>query len=92
MSLLPAFYEYTGGKVTIDGQPVAETSLTSLRHHIAVVSQEPFLFNGTIRENIQYGKLDADDAAIEAARALRIVMSSFVRWTRATNHAWANAA
>ena len=67
MSLLPAFYEYTGGKVTIDGQPVAETSLTSLRHHIAVVSQEPFLFNGTIRENIQYGKLDADDEAIEAA-------------------------
>ena len=67
VSLLPAFYEYTGGKVTIDGQPVAETSLTSLRHHIAVVSQEPFLFNGTIRENIQYGKLDADDAAIEAA-------------------------
>lgn len=67
VSLLPAFYEYTGGKVTIDGQPVAETSLTSLRHHIAVVSQEPFLFNGTIRENIQYGKLDADDTAIEAA-------------------------
>ena len=67
VSLLPAFYEYTGGKVTIDGQPVAETSLTSLRHHIAVVSQEPFLFNGTIRENIQYGKLDADDEAIEAA-------------------------
>ena len=46
---------------------MAETSLTSLRHHIAIVSQEPFLFNGTIRENIQYGKLDADDAAIEAA-------------------------
>ena len=38
-----------------------------LRHHIAVVSQEPFLFTGTIRENIQYGKLDADDEAIEAA-------------------------
>ena len=67
VSLLPAFYEYTGGKITIDGQPVAETSLTSLRHHIAIVSQEPFLFNGTIRENIQYGKLDADDVAIDAA-------------------------
>ena len=64
---MPAFYEYTGGKITIDGQPVAETSLTSLRHHIAIVSQEPFLFNGTIRENIQYGKLDADDVAIDAA-------------------------
>jgi ATP-binding cassette subfamily B protein len=67
VSLMPAFYDYTAGTLTIDGQSVAETSLTSLRHHIAIVSQEPFLFNGTIRENIQYGKLDADDAAIEAA-------------------------
>ena len=70
VSLLPAFYEYTSGTVTIDGQPVATTSLTSLRQNIAIVSQEPFLFNGTIRENIQYGQLDAnEEQIIEAAKA-----------------------
>ena len=70
LSLLPAFYEYTSGTVTIDGQPVADTSLTSLRQNIAIVSQEPFLFNGTIRENIQYGQLDANEEQItEAAKA-----------------------
>ena len=70
VSLLPAFYEYTSGTVTIDGQPVADTSLTSLRQNIAIVSQEPFLFNGTIRENIQYGQLDAnEEKIIEAAKA-----------------------
>ena len=70
VSLLPAFYEYTSGTVAIDGQPVADTSLTSLRQNIAIVSQEPFLFNGTIRENIQYGQLDANEEQItEAAKA-----------------------
>ena len=70
VSLLPAFYEYTSGAVTIDGQSVADTSLTSLRHNIAIVSQEPFLFNGTIRENILYGQLDAnEEQIIEAAKA-----------------------
>ena len=67
VSLLPAFYEFTAGRILIDGQNVAETSLTSLRHNIAMVSQEPFLFNGTIRENIQYGKLDACEKEITAA-------------------------
>ena len=70
VNLLPAFYEYNAGRVTIDGQAVADTSLASLRQHIAIVSQEPFLFNGTIRENIQYGKLDAtEDEIIAAATA-----------------------
>ena len=58
------------GKITIDGQSIAETSLQSLRRNISVVSQEPFLFNGTVRENIAYGNLDASDEEIfEAARA-----------------------
>ena len=70
VNLLPAFYEISSGRVTIDGQSVADTSLASLRQHIAIVSQEPFLFNGTIRENIQYGKLDAtEDELIAAAKA-----------------------
>ena len=70
VNLLPAFYEISSGRVTIDGQSVADTSLASLRQHIAIVSQEPFLFNGTIRENIQYGKLDAiEEELIAAAKA-----------------------
>jgi ATP-binding cassette subfamily B protein/subfamily B ATP-binding cassette protein MsbA len=67
VNLLSAFYEFGQGTITIDGQNVADTSLASLREHIAVVSQEPFLFNGTIRENILYGKLDATDKEITAA-------------------------
>jgi len=67
VSLLPAFYEYTSGTVSIDGHSVAGTSLASLRHNIAIVSQEPFLFNGTIRENIKYGNLDANEEEIIAA-------------------------
>ena len=70
VNLLPAFYEISSGHVTIDGQSVGDTSLASLRQHIAIVSQEPFLFNGTIRENIQYGKLDAiEEELITAAKA-----------------------
>ncbi len=70
VNLLPAFYEMTRGKITIDGQDTNSISLASLRRHIAVVSQEPFLFNGTILENIQYGKLDATkEEVVSAARA-----------------------
>jgi len=70
VNLLPAFYETTHGKITIDGQDTSSVSLASLRRHIAVVSQEPFLFNGTILENIQYGKLDATkEEVVSAAKA-----------------------
>ena len=70
VNLLPAFYEATGGAITIDGQGIATTSLESLRKNISVVSQEPFLFNGTVGENIAYGNLDADAEKIaEAAQA-----------------------
>ncbi|MBM3847193.1 MAG: ABC transporter ATP-binding protein, partial [Verrucomicrobia bacterium] len=70
VNLLPAFYEATAGKITIDGHDTRGTSLESLRRVISVVSQEPFLFNGTVRENILYGKLDASDAElVEAAKA-----------------------
>ena len=67
VNLLPAFYETTSGKITIDGQSVAETSLESLRAQISVVSQEAFLFNGTVRENILYGRLEATDEELFAA-------------------------
>lgn len=70
MNLLPGFYTPTTGRITIDGHDVAGLSLDSLREHISIVSQEPFLFSGTVGENIRYGRLDAGEAElIEAARA-----------------------
>ncbi|MSU59109.1 MAG: ABC transporter ATP-binding protein [Pedosphaera sp.] len=70
VNLLPAFYEAGAGRVLIDGQDIGHVTLPSLREHISVVSQEAFLFNGTIRENILYGKLDATEAELfSAARA-----------------------
>ncbi|MEW6306170.1 MAG: ABC transporter ATP-binding protein [Verrucomicrobiota bacterium] len=70
VNLLPAFYETARGRILIDGQDINNVSLESLRAHISVVSQEAFLFNGTVRENILYGKLDAtEEELIAAARA-----------------------
>jgi ABC-type multidrug transport system fused ATPase/permease subunit len=70
VNLLPAFYEATSGRILIDGQDINGISLQSLREHISVVSQEAFLFNGTIRENILYGRLNAtEDELIAASKA-----------------------
>ncbi len=70
VNLLPAFYELTGGKIMIDGQDIAALSLSSLRDQISVVAQEPFLFNGTIGENIRFGRLDCSvEQMVEAACA-----------------------
>jgi ABC-type multidrug transport system fused ATPase/permease subunit len=70
VNLLPAFYEATAGRILIDGQDIAGISLASLRAQISVVSQEAFLFNGSVGENIRYGRLDAtDEELIAAARA-----------------------
>jgi ATP-binding cassette subfamily B protein len=67
VSLLPRFYDPTAGAVRIDGVDVRTVTLHSLRRHIGVVLQNPFLFSATIAENIAYGVTDADQAAIEAA-------------------------
>lgn len=67
VNLLPAFYEATAGRITIDGQDIRDVRLESLREQISVVSQEAFLFNGTVRENILYGKLEATEAELVAA-------------------------
>ncbi len=70
VNLLPAFYEPTSGRITIDGRDVNDLTLSSLRAQISIVSQEPFLFNGTVRENVLYGKLEAtEEEMIAAARA-----------------------
>jgi ABC-type multidrug transport system fused ATPase/permease subunit len=67
VNLLPAFYQATSGTIKIDGQDTSQLALESLRRQIAVVSQEPFLFNGTVRENILYGQLDATEPELVAA-------------------------
>lgn len=70
VNLLPGFYDVTSGRILIDRQDIRHITLDSLRSHVGIVSQEPFLFNGTIRENILYGRLDAtQDELIAAARA-----------------------
>jgi len=67
VSLLPRFYDPSSGRVLIDGVNVRTVKLSSLRRHIGLVLQEPFLFSTTIRENIAYGVEDATDAQIIAA-------------------------
>lgn len=69
-SLIPRFYDVTAGSVTIGGQNVRAVSLKSLRRNIGIVQQDVYLFSGTIRENILYGKPDASDAEIRRAAQL----------------------
>jgi subfamily B ATP-binding cassette protein MsbA len=67
LSLLPRFYDVTGGRVTVGGVDVRQASLGALRDRIALVTQEPFLFDDTIRANIAYARPDATAGQIEAA-------------------------
>jgi ATP-binding cassette subfamily B protein len=73
VSLLARFYEFTEGEILIDGKPIREYGIRTLRENIGLVTQESFLFNGTIRENLLMGKPDATDAqlmqAVDAANA-----------------------
>lgn len=66
VSLLPRFYEPQAGRITLDGLDVRRLKLADLRANIGIVMQEPFLFNGTIRENIAYARPEAADSEIEA--------------------------
>jgi ATP-binding cassette subfamily B protein len=67
ISLLARFYDVTSGAVVIDGQDVRDVTFKSLRQSLGIVLQDPFLFSGTVRDNIAYGRLDATDAEVEAA-------------------------
>lgn len=71
INLIARFFEINGGKVLVDGQDIREVTLESLRSQLGIMTQENFLFSGTVKENIRYGKLDAtDEEIIEAARAV----------------------
>jgi ABC-type multidrug transport system fused ATPase/permease subunit len=69
-SLLPRFYDVSEGRVTIDGADVRDLRLSSLRSEIGVISQDPFLFSATVRENIAFGAPDATGEEIEHAARL----------------------
>ena len=76
-SLLPRFYEVDGGSIAIDGIDIRDMTQASLRAQIGIVAQDVFLFGGTIRDNIAYGRLDAtDEEIIEALR--RSALDEFV--------------
>ncbi len=71
VNLIARFYDATKGQIRIDGYPVDSVTIESLRSQMGVMTQDNFLFTGTIRENICYGKLDAtEEEMVEAARAV----------------------
>jgi ABC-type multidrug transport system fused ATPase/permease subunit len=72
-ALVPRFYDVTAGRVTVDGVDVREVSLASLRRAIGVISQDPFLFSATVRENIAFGRGDLSQDEVErVARAAQV--------------------
>ena len=79
VSLVPRFYDPQGGRILIDGVDIREFTLTSLRRQIGVVSQDVFLFGGTLRENVAYGRLGASEAeileALDQAQLSELVQS-----------------
>ncbi|HWQ01025.1 MAG TPA: ATP-binding cassette domain-containing protein, partial [Gaiellaceae bacterium] len=69
-ALVPRFYDVTGGRITVDGHDVRDLTLHSLRRAVGVISQDPFLFSATVRENIAFGAGDLPQEAVEeVARA-----------------------
>ena len=71
--LIPRFYDVTSGRILIDGYDIRDVTLASLRSQIAIVLQEPFLFNTTVKENIRYGNPNAtDEDIIRVAKELKI--------------------
>lgn len=67
VNLISRFYDIQGGEIFIDGHPIKDIALNSLRSKMGVMTQDNFIFSGTVKENIRYGKLDATDEEIEAA-------------------------
>ncbi|RJE89021.1 ABC transporter ATP-binding protein [Paenibacillus sp. 1011MAR3C5] len=79
IGLLCRFYEPSAGSIRIDGHPASGIRRDSLRSHMAFVLQDPFLFEGTIRDNIRYGKLEATDEEVEEAAKLANAHSFIMR-------------
>lgn len=67
IQLLTRFYDTTGGRILLDGEPIEQYKMASVRDHVGVVLQDTYLFSGTVRENIRFGKLSATDEEVEQA-------------------------
>jgi len=67
VSLITRFYDPTSGQVRVDGRPLTDYTLQSLREQVAIVLQDPVLLSGSVAENIRYGRLDASDEEVQAA-------------------------
>ncbi|MEK4387771.1 ABC transporter ATP-binding protein [Solibacillus sp. FSL W7-1464] len=67
IQLLTRFYDATGGRILLDGEPIGQYKMTNVRDHVGVVLQDTYLFSGTVRENIRFGKLHATDDEVEQA-------------------------
>lgn len=67
IQLLTRFYDATGGRILLDGEPIEHYKMTNVRDHVGVVLQDTYLFSGTVRENIRFGKLHATDEEVEQA-------------------------
>lgn len=67
IQLLTRFYDATGGRILLDGEPISNYKMSNVRDHVGVVLQDTYLFSGTVRENIRFGKLSATDAEVEEA-------------------------
>jgi ATP-binding cassette subfamily B protein len=65
--LVARFYEFQGGRLSIDGHDIRSLDLAAYRRHLGIVTQTPFLFDGSVRENVRYGKPEASDLEVEAA-------------------------
>ena len=90
VNLIPRFYDPTRGRILLDGYDLRDLQITSLRKQIGMVMQESFLFAGTLRDNIKYGRPDASDAeVVQAAIATRTTITEF---PMATRPVWASAA
>ena len=78
-TLVPRFYDATGGRLTVDGVDVRDLKLVSLRRAIGIVAQDPFLFSDTVRENIAFGRPDATQTEVEDAARLAQAHDFIVR-------------
>lgn len=67
IQLLTRFYDATAGRILLDGDPITHYKMTNVRDHVGVVLQDTYLFSGSVRENIRFGKLTASDAEVEQA-------------------------
>ena len=67
IQLLMRFYDVTSGRILLDGRTISDYAMENVRNHVGIVLQDTYLFSGTVRENIRFGRLDATDEEVEAA-------------------------